>query len=112
MATATPSSAAKSRSAAAKKAAATRAKDAIALLKADHRTVEKLFKQYEAAKEDDAKKQQIALQICNELKVHAQIEEEIFYPQTRDFLKEDDIVDEAMEAPRQAVPASAGVALR
>jgi hemerythrin superfamily protein len=65
-------------------------------LKADHREVEKLFKQYEAAKEDDAKKQGIAMQICMELKVHTQIEEEIFYPQSREFLKDDDIVDEAI----------------
>jgi hemerythrin superfamily protein len=98
MATATPSSStAKSRrSAAAKKAAATRAKDAINLLKADHRKVEDLFSQYEKAKDDAARKQRIAMQICMELKVHTQIEEEIFYPQSREFLKEDDIVDEAI----------------
>ena len=53
--------------------------DAIALLKADHRTVEDLFEQFENAS-GDGKKQELALQICAELTVHAQIEEEIFYP--------------------------------
>jgi hemerythrin superfamily protein len=53
--------------------------DAIALLKADHRAVEALFEQFESAS-GDSKKQKIALQICLELTVHTQIEEEIFYP--------------------------------
>ncbi len=53
--------------------------DAIALLKADHRTVEKLFEQYEKAA-SAKKKGDIAHQICTELKIHTLIEEEIFYP--------------------------------
>lgn len=52
--------------------------DAIALLKADHRKVEDLFAKYETA--SDAKKPDLARQICNELKIHTIIEEEIFYP--------------------------------
>jgi hemerythrin superfamily protein len=101
MPTATQSSTSKSkksssgRSAAAKKAAATRAKDAINLLKADHRAVEKLFSQFEKAK-DEGQKREIAMQICMELRVHTQLEEEIFYPQSREFLKDDDIVNEAI----------------
>ena len=62
--------------------------DAIALLKADHRTVEALFEQYEGAT-GSAKKQKIALQICLELTVHAQIEEEIFYPACEGKIEED-----------------------
>jgi len=54
-------------------------KDAIALLKQDHRTVEKLFADYETAS-GERRKQEIAEQICLELTVHAMIEEEIFYP--------------------------------
>ena len=46
--------------------------DAIALLKADHRKVEDLFEQFEKAK-DSAKKQNLANQICTELKVHTMI---------------------------------------
>jgi hemerythrin superfamily protein len=69
--------------------------DAIALLKADHRTVEELFEKFEGAKGDGAK-EKIARQICLELTVHAQIEEEIFYPACRDALQDnDDLLDEA-----------------
>ncbi|WHO39396.1 hemerythrin domain-containing protein [Sphingobium sp. AP49] len=53
--------------------------DAIALLKADHRTVEELFEQYEKAA-SAKKKGDIAHQICTELNIHTLIEEEIFYP--------------------------------
>ena len=53
--------------------------DAIALLKQDHRTVEDLFAQFEKAG-GDGRKQKLATRICLELSVHAQIEEEIFYP--------------------------------
>ena len=67
--------------------------DAIALLKADHRTVEKLFEQYEAAR-GSAAKQKLAHRICTELKVHTMIEEEIFYPAFRGKI-EDDTLDEA-----------------
>jgi len=62
--------------------------DAIALLKADHRTVEDLFEQYESAS-GSARKQKIAMQICLELTVHAQIEEEIFYPACEGKVEED-----------------------
>ena len=59
--------------------AETKEMDAIALLKQDHRTVEELFAQFEKAG-GDGRKQKLATQICLELSVHAQIEEEIFYP--------------------------------
>jgi len=62
--------------------------DAIALLKSDHRAVEELFGQFEKASGDD-KKQRLALQICAELTVHAQIEEEIFYPACEGKVEED-----------------------
>ena len=62
--------------------------DAIALLKADHREVEELFEQFEKAK-DDARKWEIAQQVCNELKIHTMLEEEIFYPATKEAVEED-----------------------
>ena len=68
--------------------------DAIALLKADHRSVEALFEKFEGAKGDGAK-EKIARQICLELTVHAQIEEEIFYPAARGEIDDDDLLDEA-----------------
>jgi hemerythrin superfamily protein len=69
------------------------APDAIALLKADHRKVEDLFEAFEKAS-GDGKKQAIAEQICMELKIHAMIEEEIFYPACKGAV-EQDMLDEA-----------------
>ena len=57
-----------------------RANDAIALLKADHRQVEEWFEQFEATR-SSARKSTLAGEICQALKVHTEIEEEIFYPQ-------------------------------
>jgi hemerythrin superfamily protein len=93
MATATHSTAKKSASKS--RSTASKGPDAIALLKADHRAVEKLFGQFEKAKATDRKKA-LADKICLELRVHMQVEEEIFYPTSRDFLKDEDIVDEAV----------------
>ena len=62
--------------------------DAIALLKQDHRTVEELFEKFEKASGKD-RKQAIAEKICLELSVHAQIEEEIFYPACEGKVDED-----------------------
>ncbi|RYG05978.1 MAG: hemerythrin domain-containing protein, partial [Burkholderiales bacterium] len=42
-----------------------------------------------------AKKTELAQTICEELKVHAQVEEEIFYPALRAAIKETDLLDEA-----------------
>jgi len=63
-------------------------KDAVALLKEDHRTVEDLFAQFEKAS-GDGSKQKLATQICLELSVHAKIEEEIFYPACEGKVEED-----------------------
>ena len=93
MATATPSAA--KPTPAASKVKAGKGPDAIALLKADHRAVEKLFGQFEKAKDDDRRKA-LADKICLELRLHMQIEEQIFYPVSREYLKNDDIVDEAV----------------
>lgn len=68
--------------------AETKTQDAIALLKEDHRTVEKLFKDFEAAK-GDGRKEKLARQICLELSVHTKIEEEIFYPACDGKIDED-----------------------
>src|SRR3954453_12337479 len=62
--------------------------DAIALLKDDHRAVEKLFRDFESAK-SDGRKQTLARRICLELTVHTMIEEEIFYPACEGKVDED-----------------------
>lgn len=68
--------------------------DAIALLKADHRAVEKLFASFEKAKGAD-RKEAIAREICMELRAHATIEEDIFYPACREAGVDEDLMDEA-----------------
>lgn len=68
--------------------AETKQMDAIALLKQDHRTVEELFEKFEKASADGTK-QSLAEEICLDLSVHAQIEEEIFYPACEGKVDED-----------------------
>jgi len=63
-------------------------RDAIALLKDDHRKVEELFEQFEKAS-GDGRKEKLARQICLELTVHATIEEEILYPACEGKVDED-----------------------
>lgn len=89
-----PKSKAGSKTARKTQRAASKPADAIKLLKDDHREVEGYFKQYEKL-EDDAEKQALADQICLALTVHAQIEEEIFYPTAREGIDDDDLLDEA-----------------
>lgn len=62
--------------------------DAIALLKEDHDKVEKLFEDFEKAS-GDGRKEKLARDICRELTIHAQIEEEIFYPACEGKVDED-----------------------
>ena len=63
-------------------------RDAIALLKQDHRAVEHLVSRFEDA--DESEQSEIAERICNMLTVHAQIEEEILYPAAKEALAEDE----------------------
>jgi len=68
--------------------------DAIELLKADHREVDGHFEEFKVAK-SAADKKYIAERICAALRVHAQIEEELFYPAARKTTKDNDLLDEA-----------------
>ena len=71
---------------------------AIELLMSDHRKVEDLFEQYDQEKEsDDGTRREIAQKICAELTIHAQVEEELFYPWLRENLEDDEMemVEEA-----------------
>jgi Hemerythrin HHE cation binding domain len=72
--------------------------DAVDLLDADHIAVKKLFAAYKKLCDNDApaeEKRDVAAQICKELSVHAQIEEEIFYPELREAIDADALLDEA-----------------
>ncbi len=74
------------------KSAAT--KDAIALLRADHKEVSDLFADYEKTR-SNTKKTALVAKICSELSVDTQIEEEIFYPAIKTALKDKLPVPEA-----------------
>jgi len=72
--------------------------DALALLKADHKAVRKLFDQFDkmaGGEGDPEERHALATQICAELTVHAQVEEEIFYPALREALDDQALLDEA-----------------
>jgi len=68
-------------------------KDAIELLRADHKAVSGLFADYEKTR-SAAKKKELVAEICTELSVHTQIEEEIFYPAVKAALKDKLLVPE------------------
>jgi len=71
---------------------------AIELLVTDHRKVEDLFERFDQEKDgDEATRREIAQRICNEITIHAQVEEELFYPWLRENLDDDDMemVEEA-----------------
>ena len=70
--------------------------DAVALLKADHREVEALFEKFENASGDGAK-QKIALNICQALTVHTELEEKIFYPACEGKVEEADLKEAYVE---------------
>ena len=73
--------------------------DAIVMLREDHQHVSTLFASYQKITDegDAAAKERLVRQICNELKIHTTLEEEIFYPAARAALddKGDDLLDEA-----------------
>ncbi len=71
------------------------AKDAIAMLKADHEAVSQLFTEY-GKTVSAANKKALVAEICSALSVHAQVEEEIFYPAVKSALKDKLLVPEAM----------------
>jgi len=70
--------------------------DAVKLLKADHKEVSDLVEKYENGRLSKDRKIAVAKQICLALTVHAQIEEEIFYPAAREATRDrEDLLDEA-----------------
>lgn len=80
---------------AAKKTAGRKGIDAIAFLESDHRDVEKMFKAFESSRSDE-RKAELAAKVCKALRVHTEIEEEIFYPAFLEATGEEDMNDEAI----------------
>ena len=75
----------------------TRRQDALALLKDDHRKIKAMFKRFDKLAESSPERGRIVDTVCSDLKVHAQLEEELFYPRVRGLLGQDEvlIIDEA-----------------
>jgi hemerythrin superfamily protein len=71
-----------------------RSDNAVAMLKEDHARVKALFQRFEKTRGEE-QKSKLAETICTELKIHAQLEEEIFYPAAREALEDEEILDEA-----------------
>jgi hemerythrin superfamily protein len=78
--------------------AVAKTQDAIAMLMSDHKKVKKLFADFKKLKDGGSSDEKSAIveQICNELKIHAEIEEEIFYPAVREAIDDSDLMDEAL----------------
>jgi hypothetical protein len=70
--------------------------EALEMLREDHQKVKDLFEEFEKAEEDD-EKLRIVRTALTELKIHATLEEEIFYPAVRELMDDDDQMDEALE---------------
>jgi hemerythrin superfamily protein len=64
--------------------------NAIDLLHSDHDKVEQLFKEFESAEN----KPLVAKQIFNELEMHADLEEELFYPAILEAVRTEDLGEE------------------
>ena len=74
----------------------TKAGDALALLKEDHDRVEKAFREFEKLDRHDGEGcRRLALSVCEALKAHSALEEEIFYPALREAIDDEEIVNEA-----------------
>ena len=66
------------------------------MLKQDHDKVQKAFKEFEKLDREDAEAvRDLAMQTCEDLKVHTALEEEIFYPALREAIDDEDILNEA-----------------
>lgn len=74
------------------------ARDALALLRAEHDKVRSLFLEFDSLRgidDEDERKSELVDEICYELTLHTMIEEEIFYPVLRSAIDDDDMMDEA-----------------
>jgi hemerythrin-like domain-containing protein len=70
--------------------------NAIQLLKEDHEYVKKAFRAFEKMDHEDHEAMKgLVTQVCEALKVHARVEEELFYPAARKALKDEELMNEA-----------------
>jgi hemerythrin superfamily protein len=80
------------------KSASTSNQNALTLLRNDHTEVSEMFEKFEKRKDkmNPKQKQELVEEICTALTVHAQIEEEIFYPTVGPEIDDEDLMDEAV----------------
>src|SRR5437764_4046902 len=70
--------------------------NAIELLKEDHAKVKKAFKEFEKMDRSDTETcRQLVASVCEDLRMHTTLEEEIFYPAVREAIDDEDIMNEA-----------------
>ena len=70
--------------------------DAIDMLKQDHDRAEKAFREFEKLDRQDTEACRRLVQgVCDELKLHSALEEEVFYPAVREAIGDDDLMNEA-----------------
>ena len=73
-----------------------KASGAIELLKEQHDKVKKALKEFEKLDREDTETQkQLVQTVCEDLKVHTTLEEELFYPAAREAIDDEDILNEA-----------------
>ncbi len=71
-------------------------KEILDMLIEDHKSAKKLFRDFEKLSQEDAEERESLVSLaCTELKLHTQLEEELFYPALRGALKEQDLLEEA-----------------
>lgn len=70
--------------------------EALEMLKQDHDKVQKAFKDFEKMdREQTEAVRHLALAVCEDLRIHTTLEEEIFYPALRDAIDDEDLLNEA-----------------
>lgn len=69
--------------------------DAIALLIEDHARIAALFSRFRGLTANGRQKASVVERICDEIELHARVEEEIFYPTVRALIAADELMDEA-----------------
>lgn len=70
--------------------------EALQVLMDDHKEVKSLYERFQKLGEEDGEeKDEIIEQTCRLLKAHTQVEEELFYPEVRDKIKEPSLIEEA-----------------
>ena len=74
--------------------AAPRKPDAVAMLRDDHDRVRQMFDRFERTR-GEAQRERLATAICDELTLHTQLEEQLFYPAAREAIDDDDLMNEA-----------------